>query len=162
MIQRRRNRCARADIENVGPWLEGVRRLRTIAFALGALAAAPLVVASAAAWATPQQPVTYSVPPPTEGSHLSQGWGLFATISGRSTDLDSLHLQWSDDPRVQRHDVEAGYGWREGSATALIGYEQHDFGPKYDAVSVPGPREPDSHRVGGSGVLGLSVVLHAP
>jgi hypothetical protein len=124
---------------------------------LAALTSAPL-----AAFATPATPTTYSVTQPSQPSHLTQGWGLFATISGRSTDLDSLHLQWSDDPRVQPHDVEAGYGWRKGAATALVGYEEHDFGPKYDAASVQGLREPNAHRVGGSGVLGLSVVLHAP
>ncbi len=129
--------------------------------ALAALAALPL-----AARAAPQavaNPVTYDVAPqPAEHARLSQGWGLFATISGRSTDLAAHALQWSDDPSVQPHDVEAGYGWRKGAATAVIGYEEHDFGPKYDAASVPDLKDPDAHHVGGSGVLGLSLVLHAP
>lgn len=134
-----------------------MRQIVISACSAWALAAAPFAVA-----ATPSQPVTYSVTQATQPTHLSQGWGLFATISGRSTDLDSLHLQWTDDPRVQRHDVEAGYGWREGSTTALIGYEEHDFGPKYDAATIPDLRESGAHGIGGSGVLGFSVVLHAP
>lgn len=125
------------------------------------LSLAALAVAAAGVHAAPQ-PATYNVPAPSETSHLSQGWGLFATISGRSTDLDSLHLQWSDDPRVHGHDVEAGYGWRKGATTAVIGYEEHDYGPKYDAASVRNGLDPGARRIGGSGVLGLSLVLHAP
>ena len=107
-------------------------------------------------------PVTYDVPAPSDPAHLSQGWGLFATMSGRSTDIGIHDLQWADDPSVQRHDVEAGYGWRRGTATAVIGYEDHDFGPKYDAASVPDAPDPGRRKMGDSGVLGLSLVLHAP
>ena len=126
------------------------------------LSLAALAVAAAGVLAAPQ-PATYNVPAPSETSHLSQGWGLFATLNGRSTDVGAHDLQWADDPGVQPHDVEAGYGWRKGAATAVIGYDEHDFGPKYDAASVPDVRDPDAHRISGSGgVLGLSLVLHAP
>jgi|SRR6185312_496664 len=127
------------------------------------LSLAALAAGACAADAAPQ-PVTYSVPQPSTSasSRLSQGWGLFATISGRSMDLGGRDFQWSEDPRVQRHDVEAGYGWRKGAATAVIGYEAHDFGPKYDAASVRNGLDADAHRIRGSGVLGLSLVLHAP
>jgi hypothetical protein len=124
--------------------------------ALAALAALPI-----GAHAAPQ-PVTYDVPQPAEHARLAQGWGLFATISGRSMDIGERDFQWSDDPSVQARDVEAGYGWRKGAATAVIGYEEHDFGPKYQAETSPGLKDPDAHRIGGGGVLGLSLVLHAP
>lgn len=129
---------------------------------LGSMLSVAALAATAAAVRAAPQPVTYDVAAPSESAHLSQGWGLFATISGRSTDLDSLHLQWSDDPRVQGHDVEAGYGWRQGATTAVIGYEEHDYGPKYDAPPLRNDLDPDAHRIGSSGVLGLSLVLHAP
>ncbi len=139
-------------------WREwgNVRATYALTITLAALAAAPLTVRAA------PQPVTYAVPQPTDHARLSQGWGLFATMNGRSTDIGARSLQWSDDPGVQPHDVEAGYGWRKGAATAVIGYDEHDFGPKYDAASVPDVKDPDAHRRGDSGVLGLSLVLHAP
>ena len=134
-----------------------MRRLLTPMTALAALAFLPIVAGAA------PQPVTYDVPPqPADHAQLPQGWGLFATISGRSMDIGARDFQWSDDHSVQPHDVEAGYGWRKGAATAVIGYEEHDFGPKYEAPNSPNLNDPDAHRVGGSGVLGLSLVLHAP
>jgi hypothetical protein len=145
--------------------LEGVRsvhRLLTPMIALGALAALPLAALPLAARADPQ-PVTYDVPAqPADHGHLSQGWGLFATLGGQSMDIGARDFQWSEDPTVQPHDVEAGYGWRRGATTAVIGYEEHDFGPKYDAASVRDMKDPDAHRVSSSGVLGLSLILHAP
>ena len=33
---------------------------------------------------------------------------------------------------------------------------------RYEAPNSPELNDPDAHRVGGSGVLGLSLVLHAP
>jgi hypothetical protein len=104
--------------------------------------------------------ITYSVPPPSEHGTMPQGWGMFATLNGRSTDLGARDFQWSDDPHVQAHDVEAGYGWRSGSATAVIGYEDHDFG-RSEAATAQERQDRDVHRFGGgSGVLGLSLVLH--
>jgi hypothetical protein len=106
-------------------------------------------------------PVTYDVAPrPIDQGRLSQGWGLFATLSGRSMDVGARDFQWSEDRSVQPHDVEAGYGWRRGAATAMLGYEQHDFGPQPGAAYAPDLKDTDAHRIGGSGVLGLSLVLH--
>ena len=137
-----------------------MRRLLTASIA-PLIASAMALLSLAAAHADPA-PTTYDVTQPTDHGHLSQGWGLFATLSGRSMDIGARDFQWSDDPSVQPHDVEAGYGWRRGATTAVIGYEEHDFGPKYDAASVRDVKDPDAHHVGGSGVLGLSLVLHAP
>ena len=145
-------------VEPHGGWeWASVLRFFAAMTTMSVLAAVPLAVRAA------PQPVTYDVPQPAEHARLSQGWGLFATLNGRSTDVGAHDLQWADDPGVQPHDVEAGYGWRKGAATAVIGYDEHYFGPKYDAASVPDVRDPDAHRVGGAGgVLGLSLVLHAP
>jgi hypothetical protein len=139
-------------------WREwgNVRAFFVLTASLAALAAAPLGARAA------PQPITYDVPQPADHARLSQGWGLFATMNGRSTDIGARDMQWSDDPGVQPHDVEAGYGWRKGAATAVFGYDEHDFGPKYDAASVRDMKDPDAPRVGDSGVLGLSLVLHAP
>jgi hypothetical protein len=134
-----------------------MRRLLTPMIALATAAFLPILARAA------PQPVTYDVPPQPAGhAPMPQGWGLFATMSGRSMDIGSRDFQWSEDRSVQPHDVEAGYGWRKGAATAVIGYEEHDFGPKYEAPNSPALNDPDAHRVGGSGVLGLSLVLHAP
>jgi hypothetical protein len=97
-----------------------------------------------------------SDPAPQAGS----GWGLYATLHGRSMDLNSH--SWADDPRVQPRDVEAGYGFRSGMASALIGYDQHDFGPKAPHAIAPGARDPNEPpTVQSGGVLGVSFVLHA-
>lgn len=134
---------------------------------MAALAAAPICV-PVVARAAPQTPVaspaastvTYDVPAPTQHGTMPQGWGMFATLNGRSTDLGARDFQWADDRRVQAHDVEAGYGWRSGAATAVIGYEDHDFGRTEDATAQE-RQDRDVHRFsGGSGVLGLSLVLH--
>jgi len=104
-------------------------------------------------------PTSYSAQPPTARGHISPGWGLYATLRGRSMDLQSR--DWADDPHAQPRDIEAGYGWRNGNTEALIGYNQHDFGPKRQQLIAPGERDPnDPQPVSSSGVLGLSFVLH--
>jgi hypothetical protein len=126
-----------------------------------ALASAPgLAHADPAAGAQPSDAKTYAVAAPTAGpGHISPGWGLYATMQGRSMDVSSR--SWSDDPNVQPRDVEAGYGWRSGGTTALIGYDQHDYGPKAPRAIGRGRRDPNEPpQVQGSGVLGFSLVLH--
>ena len=103
---------------------------------------------------------SYGARPPVAHGYLSPGWGLYATMGGRSMDLQSRDM--SDDPHVQPRDIEAGYGWRDGRATALIGYDQHDFGPRTEQTLAPGERDPNEPPpVSSSGVLGFSLVLHA-
>ena len=129
---------------------------------MAAMAALPTVVHAdpAAAPTIAPSAITYDVPRPSEHGTMPQGWGMFATLNGRSTDLGARDFQWADDPHVQAHDVEAGYGWRSGSATAIIGYEDHDFGRSEQATAQE-RQDRDVHRFrGGSGVLGLSLVLH--
>jgi hypothetical protein len=105
-------------------------------------------------------PTSYSAEPPVSHDHASAGWGLYATMRSRSMDLQSRDM--SDDPHVQARDIEAGYGWRSGRTTALIGYDQHDFGPRAEQTLAPGERDPNEPPpVNSSGVLGFSLVFHA-
>jgi len=126
---------------------------------LAALAAAIPLVAQA-------QPtdVTYDVPAPQSHGRLPNGWGLSATMQGRSMDVGSHDYAWTNDPRASSHDVEAGYGWRSGGTSAVIGYDQHDYAPKYQAaIGRDGFRDPNAPPVpGDSGVLGLSFTVHGP
>ena len=121
---------------------------------LAAVAAAiPLI-----AQAQPQD-VTYAVSAPQSHGRLPDGWGLYATMQGRSMDAGSR--TWTNDPRASSHDVEAGYGWRSGGTSAVLGYDQHDYAPKYQAaIGRGGFRDPDAPPVpGDSGVLGLSFTV---
>jgi hypothetical protein len=112
-------------------------------------------------------PTAYAVNPPASHGYIPEGWAMRATFKGRAMDLQSR--DWSADPHVQPNDVEAGYGWREGRTTALIGYESHDFGPRetqtFGVSQRPTQRalERDPNLpppVTGAGVLGFSLVLH--
>ncbi len=125
---------------------------------LAAVAAAiPLV-----AHAEPADAV-YDVPAPQSHARLPDGWGLSATVQGRTMDLGARDDGWAEDPRVQSRDIEAGYGWRGRTVSALVGYDQHDYGPKYEQAIAPTWRDPnDPHPIGSSGVLGLSLVVRAP
>ncbi|HVN00608.1 MAG TPA: hypothetical protein VMT68_10375 [Caulobacteraceae bacterium] len=130
----------------------------------GAATQSAVTQSAAAKPATPAGAATpaYAVQPPA-ASHgrLSAGWGLYATWQGRSTDLGVSGMDWADDPRVQPNEVEAGYGWRGGRAAALVGFEQHDYGPKAPRPLGRASRDPnEAPNVQSSGVLGFSVVLH--
>ena len=124
------------------------------------------LAAHAGTRAEPPAPVkpadhTYPVAAPASHGRLPAGWGLYATMHGRSTELTGPRMDWADDPAVQPRDIEAGYGWRSGRATALIGYDQHDYGPRLQRANAPGQRDPNEPpSVSSSGVLGLSFVLH--
>ena len=109
----------------------------------------------------------YAVKPPASHGYIPDGWAMRATFRGRAMDLQSR--DWSDDPHVQPHDIEAGYGWREGRTSALIGYESHDFGSREAQTFGVSDRrteralERDPNLpppVTGAGVLGFSLVLH--
>jgi hypothetical protein len=109
--------------------------------------------------AVDRAPATYAVDTPAAHAYVSDGWSLRATFQGRAMDLQSH--DWSDDPHAQPRDIEAGYGWRGGRATALIGYEAHDYGPKRQQSIARVERDPNQPPpVGSPGVLGFSLVLH--
>jgi hypothetical protein len=101
----------------------------------------------------------YAVNPPASHGYIPDGWAMRATFKGRAMDLHSR--DWSEDPHVQPNDIEAGYGWRDGSRTALIGYEEHDYGPRPQSETRAIERDPNEPPpVNSSGVLGFSLVLH--
>ena len=92
--------------------------------------AAVMMLAWQPAFAGPPAPtyvVTAPKPPPTR---TVRGWGAFATADGRTMDLRAPGRGWADDPSERRDDVEAGYGWRRGHATAVVGYADHDLAPQ--------------------------------
>jgi hypothetical protein len=93
----------------------------------------------------------YDPQPVVTSAHAETGWGMFATMHGRTLDLTDRD-GWADDPRVNSGDVEAGYGWRKGRAAAMIGYNQPDLGPGHGSTFQPHAGDP--------GVLGLGLVLH--
>jgi len=104
-------------------------------------------------------PTAYAVNPPAAHGYIPDGWALRATFQGRAMDIGSR--DWSDDPHAQPRDIEAGYGWRDGRTTALIGYESHDYGPKPQQTARALERDPNQPPpVDSAGVLGFSLVLH--
>ncbi len=110
---------------------------------------------------TADRPVqtSYAVSPPASHGYIPDGWAMRATFRGRAMDLQSR--DWTTDPHAQPRDIEAGYGWRDGRATAVIGYEEHDYGPRPASNIYAIERDPNQPPpVRGGGVLGLSFVLH--
>ncbi|HUZ11680.1 MAG TPA: hypothetical protein VMU93_02355 [Caulobacteraceae bacterium] len=102
----------------------------------------------------PRPPLAAVAAPPRDG------WGTFATVGGRTLDFDfhDLHdprdLGWSGDPRLPARDVEAGFGWRGRTASALIGYAEHPVAPARQWYDRFDPNWPGK---GDRGVVGLSV-----
>jgi hypothetical protein len=109
---------------------------------------------------TQQSPqAVYTVVAPASHGYIPDGWALRATFRGRAMDLASR--DWSDDPHAQPHDIEAGYGWRDGRTTALIGFEAHDYGPRPQQTARTLARDPNQPpSVDSAGVLGFSLVVH--
>jgi hypothetical protein len=89
------------------------------------------------------------------------GWGWRARLEGRWLDLRARNLDWADDPATPAKEVEAGFQWRRGPASAVVGYSQYDGGADRDPALwdrlIPGDRK----SVSDPGVLGLSLVLHS-
>src|SRR5271156_229 len=111
------------------------------------MAAAMLAPTISQAGPNPAPRATEQPPPPAAGSpapathgYIPDGWALRATFRGRAMDLGSR--DWSDDPHAQPRDIEAGYGWRDGRTTALIGFESHDYGPKPERTARALERDP--------------------
>lgn len=134
-----------------------VRWLLAVALALPVAAQAdPLklpepVISPSAAESTG---TSYAPQPPATATARYAGWGMRATIQGRSMDLDSLGAGWAPDPGAGPRDIEAGYDWRRGNADAVVGYGQFDL-PGGGDKRLGSPRRHD----GAGGVLGFSFVL---
>ncbi len=111
-------------------------------------AAAPLFAPRAAVLS--DQPSYEVVPRSDAGAPVRPGWGLFAVLHGRSTDLSSWN-GWTVDPDARAHEMEAGYGWRRSNLSAIVGYVQPDFSPANGSSLRGGP----------GGLVGLNVTLHS-
>jgi hypothetical protein len=106
----------------------------------------------------PDNARSYAVPAPADIGGAAKGWGLYAAIEGRSLDLRSRDLGWADEPFARANEMEAGYGWRNGRASALIGYGQYDHG--FDDVRQPSGAAtyPAAAHKDDAGVIGLNLV----
>jgi hypothetical protein len=97
------------------------------------------------------QPGTSAIVMPRFGARpwSPSGWGLFATVAGRSADLTSRN-GWAEDPNAAPREMEAGLGWRGRTMSATIGYAQPDFGPRIDYLHSPRSQ----------GLVGFNFSLH--
>jgi hypothetical protein len=134
------------------------------------LAAAAALVPLAAEAASPIGPVlspaapvhNYRAVPPTDpGAAPRNGWGWRASMGGRSTDISRHGLDWSADPTAAAKDIEAGYEWRQGPASAVLGYGQFDGGADKDPALWDRVAQDQHNRPGDPGVLGLSLVVRS-
>lgn len=106
---------------------------------------------------TYQPDLAYAAHGPADRRADDGGWSFRASVRGRSMDLGSADQGWTGDPGAGPRDVEAGYDWRGGAASMVIGYQQYVF-PPHDPLAVRrfvGARPPDS----AAGVFGFSVIL---
>jgi hypothetical protein len=78
------------------------------------------------------------------------GWGLFATVGGRSKDL-SDRSDWAQDPSAQAGEAAAGLGWHGPNASAVVGYDRPNNGAPADLY----PHSPQPQ-----GLLGFSLAYH--
>ncbi|MFI4936019.1 MAG: hypothetical protein ACHP7N_15480 [Caulobacterales bacterium] len=132
----------------------------------GAAVLAITVLAPLAARAGPTAPViapaavTYAVLMPVAHvtPQLPHGWSLAVTMQGQTMALRTRGRAWANDPYARTGDVEAGFGWRRGSSSVVMGFAQRDYGADWGA-----PPAFDQNRTIGlspaddPGVLGLSL-----
>jgi len=111
--------------------------------------------------AAPDEGRTYRVIPAVGNGAPPRGWGVYATVQGRSMGLRSRGDGWVDDPQVSSGDVQAGFGWRRNRMSTVLGYQEIDFGqrlfqgPGVDPMNTGKPGE-DS-----IGVIGLGFSLRS-
>jgi len=123
--------------------------------------AAALTPTIACAQPTDKPAPVYSVLAPADkGGAAPSGWGLFASMRGQSLNIRSPDSGWADDNYVRKGDVEAGFGWRRNGASALVGYQQADFGPNEDYAPTFGPHRSAHESHDDVGVIGLGFALH--
>jgi hypothetical protein len=128
-----------------------------VLFPLAAEAAVPGPVI-----ATPAPVHDYRATPPTgSGAAPANGWAWRASLGGRWTDISRNGLDWSPDPTTPAKDIEAGYEWRRGLASAVLGYGQFDGGADKDPALWGRVAQDQNSQRGDPGVLGLSLVLRS-
>jgi hypothetical protein len=79
------------------------------------------------------------------------GWGLFATLSGRSIDL-SNHSGWLTNPDAREGEAEVGLGWRGSTTSAVFGYIKPDYGATVERF--PHTLQPES-------LMGINLAVHS-
>jgi|SRR5580658_4055741 hypothetical protein len=84
------------------------------------------------------------------------GWGTSASFNGQSVDLRDVGGGWSDETAFGPKDSAAGYGWRSGGSTAMVGYSNRDLGaPPYSRTLDLTHQVKDESR----SILGLTFVM---
>ena len=121
---------------------------------------APSASGPAAPATTGRGAADYAPPPLAAPTVRYDGWGMRATIAGRSMDLDAPLSGWASDPAAGPKDIQAGYAWRSGGADAVLGYGQFDLGAKGDPGGDTSRFDALRRHGGADGVLGFSFVLH--
>jgi len=121
-----------------------------------ALAVAALIAPSAAA--APPTPWTYPAHPPAEPIRASQmeTFGLSATLSGHTLDLNDYGAGWALDPTARPDEASAGLGWRSDRSTVILGYRRLGDRPTRPSYEGWGIRSQVD-----TGVLGFSLVLRS-
>ena len=128
-------------------------------WAILVMAAMAPAMALAEPAAQPDRTYTAALPQ-AAATHEPSGWGVYATLHGRTLDLQSQDTGWADDPDLRGGDIEAGVGWRGQRASALVGFVQRDLGrPDWAAAVDPRRRGWLAHDT--SDVLGFSVSLRS-
>jgi hypothetical protein len=97
---------------------------------------------------------SYRVVPAATGAP-SRGWGVYATVHGRSLDLRARGQGWVDDPRTRPGDVQAGLGWRGDHFSTVVGYQEVDYGRQSALGPGVDPMNTGRDHESSQGVLGL-------
>jgi hypothetical protein len=113
--------------------------------------------ASSSASAQDRPPADYAPQPLTTSMSSPTGWGLRATIRGRSMDLGSPGSGWAADPGAGPKDIEAGYEWRDANKSAVIGFSQFDSSGGWNDLNAGDSRL----HWGSQGVLGVGLTMKA-
>jgi hypothetical protein len=132
------------------------RKVTTWSLITTVLAAIALVPCSATAdpGAVQSGSVQYLSFQPSAVGSAPSGWGLSANVQERSVNLRDHGSQWTDDTDARPYPAAAGYGWRDGGSSIVLGYQQR--GP---APSAAGPRSYGFPSRARSGVFGLSITV---
>jgi hypothetical protein len=124
-----------------------------------------VIILAAFAWPTissamPAQTPIYDITPAAAVGSPPHGWSVFATVRGRSMDARSMSPDWVNDPYAGAGDVQVGLGWRKAGFSTVLGYQQVDFGRRYDVR--PGQDSTDQTKVreNTSSVIGLGFSFH--
>jgi hypothetical protein len=125
---------------------------RTIVIFAAALLAVPLVAAADTPAPSPARPQLHD----SSTGGADEGWGTSASFNGQSVDLRDIGGGWGSETAFGPKDSAAGYGWRSGGSTAMVGYSDIDYGaPSYSRTLDLTHEVHDQSR----SILGLTFVM---